>query len=67
MPYTKSYDLEWFNNKLDHKKVWEMYVGYASDWGQIRYPEDTVWGLHLDVKLCPETGNSNIVVIKLWF
>ena len=34
-----------------------MYVGYASDY-------NTVWGLRLDVELCPETGNSYIVVIK---
>ena len=37
-----------------------MYVGYASDY-------NTVCGLRLDIKLCPETGNSCIVVIKLWF
>ena len=37
-----------------------MYVGYASDY-------NTVWGLRLDVELCHETGNSYIVVIKLWF
>ena len=33
-----------------------MYVGYASDY-------NTVWGLHLDIELCPETGNSYIVFI----
>ena len=37
-----------------------MYVGYASDY-------NTVLGLGIDVELCPETGNSYIVVIKLWF
>ena len=37
-----------------------MYYGYASDY-------NTVWGLCLDIELCPETGNSYIVVIKLWF
>ena len=35
-----------------------MHVGYASDY-------NTVWGLCLDVELCPENGNSYIVVIKL--
>ena len=35
-----------------------MYVGYASDY-------NTVWELRLDVELCPETGNSYIVVKKL--
>ena len=57
MSYT--YDLEWLNNKLDHKKDWE-YVGCASDY-------NTVWGLVLDVEFWHETGNSDIVVIKLWF
>ena len=60
MPYT--YDLEWLNNKLDHKKVWEYKC--ITDMHQIKNP---VWGLCLDIELCPETGNSYIVVIKLWF
>ena len=37
-----------------------MYVRNTSDY-------NTVWGLRLDVELCPETGNSYTVVIKLWF
>ena len=27
---------------------------------------NTVWVLCFEVELCPETGNSHIVVIKLW-
>ena len=52
-------DLEWLNDKLDHKKVSE-YVGCASDY-------NTVSGLSLDLELCPETGNSDMVVSKLLF
>ena len=60
MPYT--YDLEWLNNKPDHKKVWEYKC--MSDVHQIII---LFLGFRLDVELCPETGNSYIVVIKLWF
>ena len=42
-----TYDLEWLNNNLDHKKNLE-YVGWASNY-------NTVWGFILDDELCPET------------
>ena len=51
-------DLEWLSNKLDHETVLE-YIIYVSDC-------NTVSVLCFAVELCPETGNSHIVVIKLW-
>ena len=35
-----------------------MYVRCASDY-------NAVWGLRIDIELCPQTGNSYIVVIKI--
>ena len=56
MSYTD--DLEWLSNKLDHETVGE-HIMCVSDC-------NTVWVLCFEVELCPETGNSHIVVIKFW-
>ena len=50
-------DLEWLNNKLDQDSLSIHHVC-------IKF--NTVWVLCLEVELCPATGNSHKVVIKLW-
>lgn len=51
-------DLERLKNKIDHKTVWE-YIDCVSDYY-------TVSVLCFEVKLCPEIGNSDRAIIKLW-